>query len=112
MRSPAGRAGQSLERWTERSIAGRTAPEPHPSGTRAHRPPALTESNGRPAKSVCAGIAPHCPWPCLDQHITLADATGRAQATMCLLCGQALTRADWQAELDAAHARSHAEDES
>jgi len=31
---------------------------------------------------------------------------------MCLLCGQALTRADWQAELDAAHARSHAEDES
>ena len=106
MRSPAGRAGQSLERWTERSIAGRTAPEPHHSGTQAHRQPARTESNTRPANNVCADSGPHFPWPCLDQHITLADATGYPQATLCLLCGQALTRADWQAELDAAHARS------
>lgn len=106
MRSPAGRAGQSLERWTERSIAGRTAPEPHVSGTRAYKTPARTESNSRPGNSVCADSGPQCPWSCLDQHITLGDATGRAQATLCLLCGQALTRADWQAELDAAHARS------
>lgn len=108
MRSPAGRAGQSHERLTERSIAGRTAPEPHHSGTHAPRKPARTESDIRPANSVCADNSTHCPWPCLDQHIPLADATGYPQATMCLLCGQALTRADWQAELDAAMARSRA----
>lgn len=106
MRSPAGRAGQPHERWSERSIAGRTVPEPHPSGTHARRTPVRTESNTQPANRVCADNGGRCPWPCLDQHITLADATGRVQATQCLLCGQALTRADWLAELDAAMTRS------
>jgi len=40
-----------------------------------------------------------CPWPCLytRQHTELVDPTGRVQATVCRLCGQFVSRADWQA---------------
>lgn len=38
-----------------------------------------------------------CPWPCLfaDHHEALTDATGYVRGTLCELCGQFITRADW-----------------
>jgi len=99
-------AGEGVRRDYHKRTAPQTAPT-----RRIARHPDTTPSRNHVQHAVGSAqldsiTSGHCPWPCLDQHITLADATGRPQATLCLLCGQALTRADWRAELEAAMARS------
>lgn len=47
-----------------------------------------------------AGDQP-CPLPCLyhDKHVSDETAHGYVRGTICTLCGQSISRAEWEAEL-------------
>lgn len=55
--------------------------------------------NGKLSNSIASDQP--CPWPCLyhDKHEELSDRTGRPRGTLCELCGQFISRAEWKAEL-------------
>lgn len=61
--------------------------------------------NGGPQRVDSDSIASDkpCPWPCLyhDKHHEVSDADGTARGTSCSLCGQFISRAEWEAELGA-----------
>lgn len=65
--------------------------------------------NGGQHKETSNSIASaqHCPIPCLyaDQHHERRNAAGYVTGTICTLCGQTITRAQWLAELHAAALR-------